>query len=171
MSARTQHKQFSRKDAPGDGGEYPLNSFPPNLAEVLKTKMLERKGFEILERLPCCWLLNTAPKQFAAEWITVWHFLTCFISLHSVSPALGSRRLRTRRRNPAQVSPTSEALCSTYHRGKLILCQFLNCLSSVPAFTVKIYMLLFKSEVEEERVFPGIKKRWVGFSHSFILAT
>lgn len=54
MSARTQHKQFSRKDAPRDGGEYPLNSFPPNLAEVLKTKMLEGKGFEILERLPCC---------------------------------------------------------------------------------------------------------------------
>lgn len=38
----------------GMGGEHPLNYFPPNLAEVLKTKMLEGKGFESLERLPCC---------------------------------------------------------------------------------------------------------------------
>lgn len=59
MSARAQQKQFRSssvcsKDATGNGGEHPLNSFPPNLAEVLKTKTLEGKGFEILERLPCC---------------------------------------------------------------------------------------------------------------------
>lgn len=37
----------------GVEGEHPLNPFPPNLAEVLKAKMLEGKSFEILDRLPC----------------------------------------------------------------------------------------------------------------------
>lgn len=100
MSARTQHKQFSRKDAPRDGGEYPLNSFPPNLAEVLKTKMLEGKGFEILERLPCCWLLNTAPKQFAAEWITVWHFSHLLYFPSFSQPCPGQQKAEDQKKKP-----------------------------------------------------------------------
>lgn len=65
--------------------------------------------------------------------------------------------------------------CALPTTGENWLCASSSTASaSVPAFTVKIHALLFKSEVEEERVFPktpGIKRRWVGFSHSFLLAT
>lgn len=50
MLTRTQQKQFggSINDISDAEGKHPLNSFPLNLAEVLKTKVLESKGFEIL---------------------------------------------------------------------------------------------------------------------------
>lgn len=143
--------------------------------------MLEGTGFEILERLPCCWLLFTALKQFAAEWIIAWrssHLLPFPLIQLALPWAAGGTRARLKNQKKKTLlkcsPPWPVRPCPLPTTGENWLCPSPSTASaSVPAFTLKIDSLLFKSEEEEERVFPktpGMKRGWAGFSYSFLLA-